>query len=228
MSYPKNPETVIIKNKYYPKGISEIDIWNYYSKNKNHILNEVRNKDVLLVIFSDINKPIIKRKISGKYIKLTNNNYDEIITGRTVSLYSVVNYYSDFAIVDIDTDTVNEAKMVAYKVYMILLGASFIQDLSIRYTGKTGFHIICKFNKSSKIDTYRTLLQNYLSYKDDIVKNYTISPKRTKGIPNIDLWAVNKRNGAYITLHSLSIIGLKCMEVQPLQLKNFRPENAMI
>ena len=35
MSYPQNPETLVIQNKYYPKGLREIDIWNYYQKNKN-------------------------------------------------------------------------------------------------------------------------------------------------------------------------------------------------
>jgi len=38
MSYPQNPETIIIKNVFYPKGLKEIDVFNYYIQHKNLIM----------------------------------------------------------------------------------------------------------------------------------------------------------------------------------------------
>ena len=38
MGYPKNPDSIVLKNKYYPNGLKEIDIWNYYQKNKRNML----------------------------------------------------------------------------------------------------------------------------------------------------------------------------------------------
>ena len=86
--YPQNPETVVIKNKFYPQGIKEIDIWNYYQRVKTPLLDATRNRDLMLEIMVDLNKPIIRRRgAGGKVIRLTPKNYDEVITGRTVSIH---------------------------------------------------------------------------------------------------------------------------------------------
>ena len=49
----------------------------------------------------------------------------------------------------------------------------------------------------------------------------------TKEKVNIDL-ASNKYRGGFITLHSLSIEGLKCMEIKRSDLGNFIKEMAKI
>ncbi len=47
MSYPENPETIVIKNKYYPRGIREIDIWNYYQSVRRGLIDQTFNRDLL-------------------------------------------------------------------------------------------------------------------------------------------------------------------------------------
>ena len=79
-----------------------------------------------------------------------------------------------------------------------------------------------------KIDDSKLMLERFLLGNRDITNKYTIAPKRTKGVPNIDLWASNKKNGAFITLHSLSIMGLKCMNVPINELNNFKARTARI
>jgi len=227
MSYPQNPETIILKNRFYPKGLTEKIVYEYYIKNKNLIMNQIRNRDVMFAIMVDINKPVIRRKLSGKNIKLTNTNYDQIITGRTITLYSTMGFYEDMAIVDLDADSFDIAKDVARDVYPVLMNIPAIKSCEIRYTGKTGFHLLCNFVKKIKIDDSKEMIQSYLM-KTDLKNKYTIAPKRRKGIPNIDLWAANKKNGAFITLHSLSIIGLKCINIQFNELNKFRAIDAKI
>ena len=61
----------------------------------------------------------------------------------------------------------------------------------------------------------------------ELAKAYTIEAKRRPGVPNLDL-SPNKIRGNYITLHSLSIIGLKCMTVEYNRLHNFDPRYAKI
>ena len=59
MSYPQHPDTIILKNKYYPQGLREIDIWNYYQKVKTLIIKETMNRELMFEIMVDVNKPII-------------------------------------------------------------------------------------------------------------------------------------------------------------------------
>lgn len=57
---------------------------------------------------------------------------------------------------------------------------------------------------------------------------YTVGArKRTAGVPNIDL-SPNKYRGNYITLNSLSLIGLKCMNVSYSQVTSFNKNKARI
>ncbi len=61
----------------------------------------------------------------------------------------------------------------------------------------------------------------------DLAKQYTIGFKRQPGAINIDL-SPNKFRGAFITLHSLSIVGLKCMEIDFRNVLNFNQNKALI
>jgi hypothetical protein len=101
-----------------------------------------------------------------------------------------------------------------------------IKRVQIRFTGKNSFHLVCDFGRKLKIDTIDDLLHRFLS-RSPLTRSYTVSGKRTPGIPNLDLHP-NKFRGNYITLHSLSIIGLKCMEIQYNQLLGFDPRKARI
>jgi len=230
MGYPQNPDTIVIKNRLYPKGITELMIWNYYQKVKSPLLNAVANRDLMFFIMVEMNKPIIKRKLQGKFIRLFNANYDQMITGRTVSIHSAMGAYENVGIIDIDihpSDGFAWAKKVTYQVYEFVMDKIPIVDTAqIRFTGKQSFHIVCNFRQKMKIDTIRFLLQKFLR-QSDLAKVYTIEGKRRAGIPNLDM-APNKVNGNFISLHSLSIWGLRCMEIDYNKLMSFDLSKAKI
>ncbi len=229
--YPKNPETVILKNKYYPKGLTELDLWNYYQKVKPILLKQTQNRDVMFEIMVDVNKPIIRRKgKGGGFIRLTPKNYDEMITGRTISIHSAMGSYENIGIIDIDispSDGFAWARKTTLDVYDFVMDKiPIVTTASIRFTGKTSFHIVCEFRNKLKIDSIRFLLEKFLR-QSDLSKIYTIEAKRRPGIPNLDL-APNKYRGNFITLNSLSILGLRCMEVPYTALMRFDPRQAKI
>ena len=230
MGYPENPNTIVIKNRLYPKGITELMIWDYYQKVKGPLLNAVANRDLMFFIMVELNKPIIKRKLQGKFIRLFNANYDKMITGRTVSIHSAMSSYENIGIIDIDIhpgDGFAWAKKVTSQVYEFVMDKMpIVQTAQIRFTGKQSFHIVCSFRQKMKIDTIRFLLQKFLR-QSDLARVYTIEGKRRPGIPNLDM-APNKVNGNFITLNSLSIWGLRCMEVPYTKLKSFEPSHAKI
>lgn len=224
MSYPNNPETIILKNKYYPSGIREIDVWNYYQTSKSLILKETKNRDLMFIVMVDLNKPVIKRR--GKdtpYIRLTPQNYDTMITGRTLSIHSAMGMYEDFGIIDIDVDPRDGfrwSKETTMRVYDFVMDKMpIIKTASIRFTGKDSFHIKCEFGRKIKIDSIRFLLRKFLQ-ESELSRLYTIEGKRREGIPNLDM-APNKFRGNYITLGALSVVGLKCVEVPYNKLMSF-------
>lgn len=228
MGRPKNPETIIVKNKYYPKGLTELDVWEYYQKVKGPFLQSTKNRNLSVLIMVDVNKPVIRRNLGGSSIRLTPQNYDEIITGRTVGFYSEMSSYEQFGIIDIDVDDgLRWAKKVTSDVYEYVMDKMpIVRTASIRFTGKTSFHVICNFGRTYPIDNIRDLLNRFLRMSP-LAKVYTIEGKRRPGIPNLDL-SPNKLRGNFITLHSLSIIGLKCMEISYNQLNNFDFRHAII
>src|SRR4030042_2125010 len=229
MGYPVHPDTIVIKNDFYPQGITEKEIWNYYQINKTKILQEVENRDLIFFVMVDFNEPIVLR--SGKvsrFIRLKPENYDALITGRTISIHSTMRAAEDFGIIDIDCSDFEKAKKVASDVYKYLLDVmvGMISTATIRFTGKSSFHIICKFRKKMQIDTIRMLLKKVL-LNSRLSKKYTVAGKKIPGYPNLDL-APNKFRGGFITPYCLSVMGLKCMDVPFKDLVGFRRENTKI
>ena len=176
------------------------------------------------------NEPVVRRKLAGKPIRLTPSNYDNIITGRTVSIHSAMGMYEDFGIIDVDIhpgDGFKWAKLVAADVYDFVMDKMpIVRTAQIRFTGKESFHIKCNFNKKMKIDVIRFLLRKFLQ-ESDLAKKYTVEQKRRAGVPNLDM-APNKLRGNYITLNALSVLGLQCMEVPYQSLMRFEPRQARI
>lgn len=230
MAYPENPKTIVIQNEHYPKGLTELDIWNYYQKVKQDLLIETRLRDVMFFIMVDINKPIIRRKLNENFIRLDQKNYDYFITGRTVSIHSAMGMYEQHGIIDIDVDPYDGfkwARKVTAQTYdYIMEKVPLVKKVKIRFTGKNSFHLVCDFGQKLKISTISDLLERFLR-SSPLSKVYTISGKRTPGIPNLDLHP-NKYRGNYITNHSLSVIGLKCVEIPYNELLGFDPRKARI
>ena len=147
MGRPNNPDTIILKNQYYASGLTEGDVWNYYQKNKYNIIKFLNNRTVFFDIATDVNKTVVRRKgKDNKTFFLNIKNFDEVITGRTLTINGVMNRVEDFGIIDIDIDNFRIAKETAVDVYREVMSDSFnfVVDASIRFTGKSGFHIICE------------------------------------------------------------------------------------
>lgn len=230
MSYPKNPNTIVIQNKFYSKGLTELDIWNYYQKVKPNLLKNLQNRDVMMFIMVDKNKAIVRRRLDNKVIRLKPNNYDQIITGRTVSLHSGMSAHESFGIIDIDispNDGFRWAKEATNRVYNYVMDKMpVIRSASIRYTGKQSFHIKCDFGRKMKTEVIQFLIKKFL-LNSELSKIYTIDQKRRSGVPNLDL-SPNKFRGNHITVDSLSIWGLRCMEVDYVNLRSFDQREALI
>jgi len=228
MGYPEHPETVILRNNFYPQGLREIDVWEYYQRVKTHILRETFSRDLMFMVMVEENKPIIVRKgRTTNFIRLNPSNYDDMIHGRVISIYSTMRRAEDLAIIDIDSDDFRKAQIAALKVYEFAMrDIPIVRTVKILFTGKTSFHVVCTLARKINIDSTRFLLRKFLA-ESELNNEFTIEHKRIRGVPNLDL-SPNKFRGAFITNHSLSMIGLKCMEVDHGRVMAFNPKNAII
>lgn len=227
MSYPKNPDTIVLKNEYYPKGLREIDIWNYYQKVKIPLLKETLGKSLIVFFAIDVNKLIVLRKNKqGGLIRLNMRNYDSLVSGRSISFHNVMNKYSPYGVVDIDTDDFDIAKKLTSDLNDFFEKQKFVYDTKIIYTGKDSFHIRVYFHGEYPIDYIKEKISNSLDQFDTPIA-FSIKARREKSIPNLDLQR-NIYNAGFIALNSLSVDGLKCLEVGPRQIKWFRKETAKI
>jgi hypothetical protein len=227
MSYPQNPETLVIQNKYYPKGLKEIDIWNYYQSIKNLLLKETLGKSLIVFFATDLNKFIVMRKNkTNGLIRLTPSLYDTVVSGRTISFNNVMNKTSNYGVVDIDTDNFKKAKDLVLELYDIFNKEKYVNNIKIIYTAKDSFHLRIFFGAEYKIDYIKYKLEKTLT-TSNLKYAVTVKSKRTKNIPNLDLQR-NIYNAGHIALGSLSTDGLKCVEVSIKKLMNFRKEDAKI
>lgn len=224
---PEHPDTILVKNKYYPSGLKEIDIYDYYQKNKEKILSFSDNRYVMFYIFTDINKFIIKRKKEDKFLILNNSTWNELITGRTVSIHLAMKQNENIGIIDIDYHDFKIAKEATLNTYeYVVERMPFVEKTKIFYTGKEGFHIECLFKKKMNIDGIRMLLLKALT-NSPLKEKYDVGFRRSKDRPNLDL-SPNKINGNYICPYSLSEIGLMAKEIYYNDLLYFEKSKAKI
>lgn len=221
---PDNPNSIILLNEYYPKGLTQQQIYNYYMINKDKVLNQVKNREVMFFFAVSKNQFIIRRKTAdNEYYKLTSSNYEDMINGRVVSIHSTLSSNEEFGIIDIDFHIFDQCKKAAAEVYDYLF-KYYNKDLQIRYTGKQSFHIIYNFNRLYRIDIIKNYLKDALH---GLNKKYIINGKRSEDKINLDL-SSNKYRGGFITLNSLSINGLKCTEIKREDLDMFTQNQARI
>ena len=227
MSYPQNPDTIVIKNEYYPKGLREIDIWNYYQKVKAPLLKETLGKNLIVFFAVDVNKFIVIRKTKdGGLVRFNMRDYDTIVSGRSISFHNVMNKYSPYGIIDIDTYDFKIAKELTSELYDFFEKQKFVYDTKIIYSGKNSFHLRVFFQSDYHVDYIRKKLADTLN-EANLKTEFTIKGKRTQNIPNLDLQR-NVYNAGFIAVNSLSVDGLKCLEIEPKKIKWFRKEQAKI
>jgi hypothetical protein len=230
MSYPKHPEAVLVKNEFYPDGLKEIDVWNYYQSVKDKLIVEVSGRDLMIFVAIDVNRTTVLRK--GKttnFVRLNRSNFDDTFHPRMLSIHSTMHNTEEIGIIDIDGEDFKNNKQAVIDTYDYVTSKFvFIDSAFIKFTGKNSFHIVCNLKKPTYIDSVRIMFRNYLE-RSDLAKNYFIDEmrRRDKTIPNLDL-SSNKWRGGFISLHSLSTLGLRCMKVDPGKIRSFRKEDAAI
>lgn len=216
MPKPSEPDSIILKNNYYPTGLKSQDIYTYYLDNKKEIIKGADGRPVLLFLkFEQISKTIVKRKLNNKPIVLTNKNYEKIISGYTlsISVESEYNGYLKEILLDIDqlgNITESYKKECVNDVYNYY--KDDYSEIKITNSGK-GYHIRINLNKKEKREIVygRTLDQLKEKFENKYFVNYKYGSKKMKGI-NIDLSPMTNK-GSLTIPYALCRNGLICKDI---------------
>jgi len=228
LAYPENPKTVVIQNEYYPGGLTELQVWKHYQKYKNMVIAGIDKSAVTLWVFVDINKSIVKRKVFNSPFTITGENYDKVITGRTVSISSELKKMTNNIIIDVDPGSgVNESQI---KDCVRVLLDSAVSELPYVVRKKVistakGYHVHLILNKKMSIDSLRTITGRLLSM--DFKDVYLVNSKNPKSNEiNLDLTPMNPR-GLHQIPYALCRNGLMSMDVTDY-LVSFNRRSAII
>lgn len=206
--FPPNPDQVVLKNKFYPNGLTEKDIYQYYQSVKPKLLNWInkRNSNFFLRINNDI---VVKRKHQNKPIKLSNSNFDQLITGRTNSIYVTIPERTSYFVIDIDGGKgINYMQLLdASEVAINALSELGVVIWEKLFTSPNGMHLIGHLLSTISINSLRKEISLLLRTKQD---RYLVNVKgRKPGTINFDL-SPNQRNGMHMARYSLTKEGLIC------------------
>jgi len=207
---PPHPEQAVIRNWLYPHGLTEKDIWDYYQKNKKNLLDWIGDRTV--AFFLKINDIlVVKRNIGEKPIKLTQENFDELITGRTLQVLVERHDPTDYFVVDIDAGESHSRKeiIMASRVVVQLLNPLQVEKWEVLFTSPKGIHVIGYLSKKDSLNNIRSSVEELLSQQND----YLVNVKGRRHIEiNLDL-TPNYKRSIHICRYSLTKEGLICDDI---------------
>lgn len=234
--YPDSPEEVVISEKERlldGSAIREIDVWTYYEGIKNELIDQLKGRDLFVVIKTD-SKKIYKRHPYDKkteFIRINDTkDFEEYHSGRTVEYHVTMPSEAEYYIVDFDPSpelNFDKVESIAAEIADAISDNPDVKKTDIRYTGKRGFHILGYLKDPKDINQAREDLTGYLKDNFGDREDLTIaeSPKGKKSALGV---SPMKLNGGHVALHSMRVSGLCCMEVPRSKLTSFKRDEARI
>lgn len=214
MPFPSDPTKIVLRNNFYPNGLTAEKVYNYYIKNKRRIIKECNNRPVLLFNSFKENTPlIIRRNLPTGPIILTNDNYESIITGYTISISVETAYNGDKVnekIIDIDpigTIKENELKSCVFDIL------NFYKNFKCTVTNSSkGYHIRVHINPTPR----KVILQIMTSeLTSEFGNKYYINDKSRTILSGINLDLVAMQSKGSITVpYALTREGLICSPIK--------------
>lgn len=239
--YPDHPDEVVIskgENIAGLKEIKEIDVYNYYEGIKGKLIPELKGYNLFVVIKP---KGVLRPRQKGiyirhpydrktEYIRINNNKEFEIYhSGRTVEYHLTSPQRVPWYIIDIDpgSEDFSHTKEIAADVADELKKIPEVKKVEIRYTGKRGFHLLGWLKKARDVNNARKFLnewlkENFGDRNDTVIGESPSGKKAALGLSPMKL------NGGHVSLYSMRITGLCCMEVERGKLMGFNREDASV
>lgn len=222
----KNVDSTVLKNKYYPKGLTEDSIKRYYELNRDKILKYTNalNTPIVIFLIDNSGKEIVKRHHNGKLIYLDNGNYDTLFNGRTVSAAAELRPRTRKFVLDLDAksasiseETKKSAVEKCLETLKELSEKSILSKVPPKvYITSSGYHIHGTYSKTLLLEKLDLYMRNYLADFSEYMVQYGMK---------LD-FSTMKSRGAHTIPGCLNRNGLVCADVtdsyKTVKRSNFR------
>jgi hypothetical protein len=171
--YPDHPSDVVIKNKFYPSGLTEKNVYEHYLQVKDKMLDWIGDRYCAFLLRLDEKTTVMRRNIHGSFIKLNHQNFDDIITGRTNVVYVMHPMHTSYFIIDIDPGP-GLGQKESLHAAKLLVNELKPKRHEIILPSVTGAHLIGYLNSMQNLDKLRIHLINTL---EKVVNNLNTQSK---------------------------------------------------
>ena len=232
--FPSHPKNIVIpRNEYYPKGLTEEDVWNYYNSVRNKILPYLKGQPVMLVLNAD--GEVYKRhdKDPESFIDInTEKEFDRFNNGRVLEFHKVLEDTSNYGFVDVDPREdvpFDKVKEVTGMLYDLLSSLPEVEEVDLIYSGGRGFHLYPKYRSYKDVDGLRRELRDILeAFANSVDANLTTHRTTSSDQIRLDVSTL-KSTGSLRAVYSLNgRTGLRCIPVSRRDLDDFEKEDAKI
>ena len=238
-NYPTHPDTVVVKpNEFYPQGLTEKQVWEYYDRNKSEVLESIKDRYAFLVL--SVDGKVYKRKEDG-FIKIANvSDFDKYNNGRVAEIHLTANDKDNIWWVDIDPkDKVSweKTKAITREVYDLVQKGFDVdgqvvkpKTINAKYSGGRGFHVwgelpqVYDVNKIRK--GLRVVLDKYIEEKGD--PKLTTSIARELDMVRLDITTLHDTGSIRASYSLQSDTGLISLPISLEQLSKFEKKDAVI
>jgi len=215
---PDHPEDIVIINKFYPHGLREIDVYNYYLLRKNELIKWINGRMIAFLIRIDKNKTVLIRNQKGKPIYLTEKNFEDLINGRMNVIYVTHPELTNYFIIDIDVGPNLGMKQCKLALEILLHSKLNLKRYEAINSSDRGIHLIGYVSIPNNIDLLRKELELELKKITDKLNTksnikFLVNTKgRHPNTINFDLSSMYP-NSLHIAKYSLTKEFLICNDI---------------
>jgi len=237
----EHPDTVIIPaNEFYPSGMTEIEIFGYYENVGDRIVAQYLENDLdgLTVIVVD-GETIVRRNasIEVQAMKIGDQaEFENLNTGRTVEFHFSAGDKTKLLWLDIDPKDGfpwEDTKLVTAELAKAMQDklpeqVNKFLDVEVRFSGRTGFHIIAKLGEAipsnDARDIMKLIAEDYITDKKD--ERLTCDITKEPNTLRVDYSTLHTKGGLRCAYSLAYPTGLVCTPVPLGNLADFEREQA--
>ena len=204
MPSPSDSKKIVLVNSLYPDGLTTGMVYEYYQENKERILKEIDNRPIITFMgFESYIPLVVRRNIKGELIRLNSSNYDDVISGYTISLSSETPDPTDYVVIDVDPKSGTTDKYMEVHVLnpiINILGKMHLGHAIHKFrvtTSAKGFHLYVDLAKVVDINFAREMIIEELSRIKPFFP-FDINDKNGSMPVNLDLSPMYKRGSVTV------------------------------
>ena len=234
----EHPESIVVPpNEWYEDGLKEKNVVGYFNAVSDLIVKQYVNYDLdgMTLIKVD-DQVIIKRhaEIEVQGMKIGDQEaFDSLNRGRTVEFHFAIGEDTKLVWIDLDPKPEfpwDDVKSIAAELAGRLGQMPESLQTEIRFSGKSGFHVICIMQNMMPTDVakdeMKKFVEEFIAEKND--DRLTMLPTKDSNMMRLDYSTLHTTGGLRAAYSLAYPTGLVCLPLTPHQVANFDKSQATV